>query len=76
MLTGPGGGSWDMPLRGAGSARARPGARFDGHIVVDSAAFCRVVANRADLQRSGAVVSQDLQVAELLLRGAAALALD
>jgi uncharacterized protein (TIGR03083 family) len=76
VLTGPGGGSWDIPLRGRGVSRASPGARFDGHIVVDSAAFCRVVANRADLQRSGAVVSQDPDVADLLLRGAAALALD
>jgi uncharacterized protein (TIGR03083 family) len=76
VLTGPGGGSWDIPLQGRGVTRARPGARFDGHLVVDSAAFCRVVANRADLRRSGAVVSQDPQVAELLLLGAAALALD
>jgi RNA polymerase sigma factor (sigma-70 family) len=66
----------DIPLQGRGVSRARPGARFDGHVVVDSAAFCRVLANRADRRRSGAVVSQDLQVAELLLRGAAALALD
>lgn len=76
VLTGPGGGSWDVALRGPGVTRARPGAHFDAHIVVDSAAFCRVVANRSDLQRSGAIVSQDPEVAGLLLRGAAALALD
>jgi uncharacterized protein (TIGR03083 family) len=76
VLTGPGGGSWDVPMRGRGVTRAKPGTKFEGHIVVDSAAFCRVVANRADLQRSGAVVSQDPDVADLLLRGAAALALD
>jgi uncharacterized protein (TIGR03083 family) len=76
VLTGPGGGSWDIPLQGRGVSRARPGARIDGHIVVDSAAFCRVVANRADRERSGAVISQDGDVADLLLRGAAALALD
>ena len=76
VLTGPGGGSWDVPLHGLSVTRARLGAHFDGHIVVDAAAFCRVVANRADQQRSGAVVSQDPEVADLLLRGAAALALD
>ena len=76
VLTGPGGGSWDIPLQGQGVTRARPGARIDGHIVVDSAAFCRVVANRADQERAGAVVSNDADVADLLLRGAAALALD
>jgi uncharacterized protein (TIGR03083 family) len=76
VLTGPAGGTWDVPLRGPGVTRARPGAHYDGHIVVDSAAFCRVVANRADLQRSGAVVTQDPDVADLLLRGAAALAFD
>jgi uncharacterized protein (TIGR03083 family) len=76
VLTGPGGGSWDVPLQGRGVRRAAAGARIDGHIVVDSAAFCRVVANRADRERSGAVVSQDDAVADLLLRGAAALALD
>lgn len=76
VLTGPGGGSWDVPLSGRGVTRARSGARIDGHIVVDSAAFCRVVANRADQERSGAVVSKDADVADLLLRGAAALALD
>lgn len=76
VLTGPGGGSWDIPLQGRDVRRAVPGARIDAHIVVDSAAFCRVVANRADRERSGAVVSQDADVADLLLRGAAALALD
>jgi hypothetical protein len=76
VLTGPGGGSWDIPLQGGGVTRARPGARIDGHIAVDSAAFCRVVANRADQERSGAVVCEGPDVADLLLRGAAALALD
>jgi uncharacterized protein (TIGR03083 family) len=76
VLTGPGGGSWDVPLQSRAVRRAAPGARIDGHIVVDSAAFCRVVANRADGESSGAVVSQDAGVADLLLRGAAALALD
>jgi uncharacterized protein (TIGR03083 family) len=76
VLTGPGGGSWDVPLQSRAVRRAAPGARIDGHIVVDAAAFCRVVANRADLERSGATVSQDSGVADLLFRGAAALALD
>lgn len=76
VLSGPGGGSWDVPLQGRSVLRARPGRRWDAHVVVDAAAFCRVAANRADLARSGAVVSSGVGVAETLFAGASALALD
>jgi uncharacterized protein (TIGR03083 family) len=76
VLTGPGGGSWDVPLRGERVARARPGRRCDAHVVVDVAAFCRVVANRSDLAGSGAVARADPEVARALFAGAAALAFD
>ncbi|HEX4778514.1 MAG TPA: maleylpyruvate isomerase family mycothiol-dependent enzyme [Acidimicrobiia bacterium] len=75
VLTGPGGGTWDVSLDGPVS-RARPGATFASRVVVDAAQFCRVAANRSGLTASGAVVSDDARVAERLFAGAAALALD
>lgn len=76
VLTGPGGGSWDVPLRAQHVARARPGRRRDAHIVLDAAAFCRVVANRTDLAGSAAVVSAGAPVARTLFAAAATLAFD
>jgi uncharacterized protein (TIGR03083 family) len=76
VLSGPGGGTWDVPLQGRAVVRAKPGQHCDSHVVVDAAAFCRVAANRADLARSGAIVSCGISVAETLFAGAAALALD
>ncbi len=75
VLTGAGGGTWDVALRGDAS-RARPRVAFASRVVVDAAAFCRVAANRSDLTRSGAVVTDDVRVAEWLFAGAARLALD
>lgn len=75
VLTGPGGGTWDVAPGGA-VTRARPGARVGSRVVVDAAAFCRVAANRADLTSSGAAVSDDVRVAERVFTGASALALD
>ena len=76
VLTGTGGGAWDIPVHGGAVARARPRQDSDAHVVIDAAAFCRVVANRSDLARSGAVVSGDAGVARTVLAGATALALD
>ncbi len=76
VLTGPGGGTWDVPLDGDQVRRAKAGARFDTHVVVDAAEFCRVIANRADLLRSGAIVRDDPRAAGALFAGAATLALD
>jgi hypothetical protein len=75
VLTGPGGGTWDVSLDGAVS-RARPDATFASRVVVDAAQFCRVAANRSDLIASGAIVAHDPRVAARLFAGAAALALD
>jgi uncharacterized protein (TIGR03083 family) len=74
VLTGPGGGTWDLELgeRAGGDARQVP----EVTIVADTLGFCRLVANRirpADLDAhlSGAVAH-----APHILAGAAALALD
>lgn len=72
VLTGPGGGTWDVPLDADVESRTRAATR----IVVDAVAFCRVVGNRADLETTGAVVSGDTSMAEELFAVAAALALD
>lgn len=74
VLTGPGGGTWDVPL--GGSAAAAAGHPADALVVVDVAGFCRVVGNRSDAAGSGAVVTGELRVAHSLFAGAAALALD
>jgi uncharacterized protein (TIGR03083 family) len=74
VLTGPGGGTWDLELgkRDAAEAQQIP----EVTIVADTLGFCRLVANRirpADLDAhlSGAVAH-----APHILAGAAALALD
>lgn len=74
VLTGPGGGTWDVGLDPAGGADL-PGPA-DARVVVDGAAFCRVVGNRSDRARSGGLVSGDEALADDLFAGAAALALD
>ena len=71
VLTGAGGGTWDLSLDGSPVSR-----RADCRIVVDAAAFCRVVGDRDDAVTSGAIVSGDPDVATGVLLGAAALALD
>lgn len=81
VLTGPGGGTWQVPLGdgpvsadGAGSADAERRARIG--IVADAVSFCRVVADRlppADLERH---VTGDAAVALAVLEAARTLALD
>jgi uncharacterized protein (TIGR03083 family) len=70
VLTGNGGGTWDLPL-GEREAATEP---TDLMIVVDAVDFCRLVANRVDPQ------SLDLHVdgdgADRVLAAAASLALD
>ena len=71
VLTGPGGGTWDV-LLGPAEAPGRTSLR----IVTDVVRFCRLVGNRvapADVQ---AQVSGDPWLAESVLAAAAALALD
>ena len=76
VLTGAGGGTWDVPpdrqpVRPAGVA-----ASFGPLAVVDSAQFCRVVANRTDLAGSGARTTGDRAAVGEVFAGGAALALD
>jgi uncharacterized protein (TIGR03083 family) len=71
VLTGPGGGTWPVTLAG--------GAADDGataRIVIDAARFCRVVANRLPVPQLDAEISGDPRLADDLLVGASALALD
>jgi uncharacterized protein (TIGR03083 family) len=74
VLTGPGGGTWDVGLDPAGAADPLPPAA--ARVVVDGSAFCRVVGNRTDRLGSGGLVSGDEGLADDLFAGAAALALD
>jgi uncharacterized protein (TIGR03083 family) len=71
VLTGRGGGTWDLNLDGADDSR-----QHSARVVVGGTEFCRVVGNRADLISTGAVVDGDLRVAADLFAGASALALD
>jgi uncharacterized protein (TIGR03083 family) len=75
VLTGPGGGTWDVDL-GGGVSRAEPGRTFDTHVTVDAAAFCRVVANRSGFEESAPALGGARKPARVLFAGAAALALD
>jgi hypothetical protein len=75
VLTGPGGGTWDVGLDG-GVGRAQPGRAFEAHVTVDAAAFCRVVANRLTFEESAPVLGGGEAPARTLFAGAAALALD
>lgn len=70
VLTGPGGGAWDVPLDGNGVES--PAVR----LVADAAAFCWVVANRIRPSDLLVHVSGETGLAADLLAGAAALALD
>ena len=76
VLTGPGGGTWDIetgkgsPPEGGGPARARVS------IVADAAAFCRLVANRVSPASVGAHITGDHAAAAGILAAAATLALD
>ena len=76
VLTGPGGGTWDIRLGEAEVRRATLGSAFAAHVVADTAEFCRVIANRADLSSSGAIVREDRSAADALFTAAASLALD
>jgi uncharacterized protein (TIGR03083 family) len=75
VLTGAAGGTWDIPLRAPAPGRG-DFAPSGTVVVVDAAAFCRVVANREGLTGSGAAVVGNVALAEDLFAGAASLALD
>jgi uncharacterized protein (TIGR03083 family) len=77
VITGPGGGTWDVPFDGSPAVAPTPRRRTrEASVVVDGAAFCRVVGNRADLATSGARVAGTTAAAADLFTAAAALALD
>lgn len=70
VLTGPGGGTWDVPI----GAQPPPPAVVD--IVTDAVGFCRLVANRIAPSDLELHVSGDSGQAAGVLAAAAALALD
>lgn len=72
VLTGAGGGTWDVAL---GDRSAAPGAPEVG-IVADAVGFCRLVANRIEAAELGAHLTGETARADVVLAGAAALALD
>jgi uncharacterized protein (TIGR03083 family) len=74
VLTGPGGGTWDVAL-GDETAR-RVGSPVDVLIVADAVGFCRLVADRIEPARLDAHVQGAAEAAAQVLRAAAALALD
>ncbi|HWC37231.1 MAG TPA: maleylpyruvate isomerase family mycothiol-dependent enzyme [Acidimicrobiales bacterium] len=77
VLTGPGGGTWDVPANGAMSQRAGEGGlRRAASVVVDAADFCRVVGNRSNLATSGARIGAGEPMVAELFAAAAGLALD
>jgi len=71
VLTGPGGGTWDVNVDGA--EERRPATT---RVVVDATSFCRVVGDRDDIVGTNAIIDGDADVAHAVFAGAAALALD
>lgn len=72
VLTGPGGGTWDVPL----GTRTCPAGVPEVCIVADAVGFCRLVAHRIEPGALGAHVTGEVGLAATVLAGAAALALD
>jgi uncharacterized protein (TIGR03083 family) len=70
VLTGPGGGTWDIPI-GHGTSAPAPIA-----IVTDAAGFCRLAANRATPDGLDLHVTGDPDRAAMVLAAASTLALD
>jgi uncharacterized protein (TIGR03083 family) len=72
VLTGPGGGTWDVPLGDRTSSAEVP----EVAIVADAVAFCRLVGDRIGPDQLGAHLTGAAGYAPAVLAGAAALALD
>jgi uncharacterized protein (TIGR03083 family) len=70
VLTGPGGGTWDIPIGYSPPAPAPVG------IVTDAVGFCRLVANRTTPDRLGLHITGDPDRAAMVLAAASTLALD
>lgn len=73
VLTGTGGGTWDVALGGGGNGS---GDVPEVMIVADSVGFCRLVADRIEPARLDAAVRGSRAHATQVFRAAAALALD
>ena len=72
VLTGPGGGTWDIPI-GPSPPASAPNAIA---IVTDAVGFCRLVANRATPGRLDLHITGDPECAATVLAAATTLALD
>jgi uncharacterized protein (TIGR03083 family) len=72
VLTGPGGGTWDIPI-GQSPPAAAPKAIV---IVADAVGFCQLVANRATPGSLDLRVNGDPDCAAIVLAAASTLALD
>jgi uncharacterized protein (TIGR03083 family) len=70
VLTGPGGGTWDIPIGPSQPAPAAVG------IVTDAVGFCQLVANRAAPGRLDLHITGDPDRAAMVLAAASSLALD
>jgi uncharacterized protein (TIGR03083 family) len=73
VLTGPGGGTWDVPIGTGGADGAQPA---DVVIVSDAVDFCRLVANRASPAGLDLHITGDAERAAAVLAAAPVLALD
>jgi hypothetical protein len=82
VLTGAGGGTWDVALGERSGETAVPEgavpevAVVEVAVVADAVRFCRLVANRISPGELRAHVSGAVAAADRVLAGAAALALD
>jgi hypothetical protein len=77
VLTGPGGGTWDLAVGREGPAPARHTPRVPGVlVVVDAVDFCRLVADRARPDDVVRQIDGHVDDAAVVLAGARALALD
>jgi hypothetical protein len=72
VLTGAGGGTWDVPLGVRSGETGVP----EVAVVADAIAFCRLVANRIEPADLRPHVSGAVEHADRVFAGAAALALD
>jgi uncharacterized protein (TIGR03083 family) len=72
VLTGPGGGTWDIPI-GESPPASAPNAIV---IVTDAVGFCRLVANRATPGSLDLHITGDPDCAAIVLAAASTLALD
>jgi uncharacterized protein (TIGR03083 family) len=72
VLTGPGGGTWDIPIGQSPPAAAQNAIA----IVTDAVGFCRLVANRATPGSLDPHITGDPDCAAIVLAAATTLALD